>query len=489
MKNLHILFSLLLIGTGWGLSGSESYSGLMDKAEKLTQRRYDPKSRAFKIKSRELDEILDSKEPRDKKIQRLKEYILELEEAGTGDPAQRMKANDPLKKVKEAAKKGNRDALFQLGMSYWEGQHQPRSFARALQCFSKAAAAGHQKSEFMLALAVWQGKGTIPDPAKAFNRFGKLYRKGFRAAGIPLGILCYEGNGTAKDHAAAVKYLLDGSSDRKNLPVVFYPEAVLGRIYYSGGYGVKADPGKAAEYLKAADDPESLFLLGRLYCAGKGLAKNEAAAVERFKAAAEKGHLLAGLELGRMYHLGQGVRKDDRLAVRYITPAADHDSPQGTASLILAEIYADPQSPVRDDRNAFHYYRQAARKGNPEACYRCGYMLVNGIGSDKDAAGAWEYLKAAANANHALAACLCGELQYNAKHVKESIPYFRKAADLDHAPAIRKFAGMALNGQGMEADPELAIRYLKKLGGRADVSDLELLADRKSTRLNSSHGY
>ena len=35
---------------------------------------------------------------------------------------------------------------------------------------------------------------------------------------------------------------------------------------------------------------------------------------------------------------------------------------------------------------------------------------------------------------------------------------------------------MALNGQGMKADPELAIRYLKKLGGRADVSDLELLA-------------
>ena len=474
MKNLCLLCCLLLIGAECVSSGAESYSGLMDRAEKLTLKRYDPKSRAYKIKSRELDEILDSKEAREKKIQRLKDYIQELEEAG--DTTKGKKANDPLKSMKEAAQKGDHEALFKLGMSYWKGHQQPRSYARALQCFTKAAAAGHKNSEFMLALAVWQGKGAIPDPAKAFNLFGKLYRNGFGPAGIPLGILCYDGTGTEKDYAAAVKYLLAGLSDRKVMPLGFCPEAVLGRIYYYGGHGVKADCGKAAGYLKAADDPESLFLLGSLYHEGKGLAKNDAAAVNCFKAAAEKGHLAAGLELGRMYHLGQSVKKDDSLAVRYLTPAADHDLPNGTASLVLAEIYADPKSPVRDDRNAFHYYRQSARKGNPEACYRCGFMLVNGVGCEKDPAGAWEYLKAAASANHASAAWLCGELQYKAKHVKESIPYFRKAADLDHVDAIRKFAGMALNGEGMKADPKLAIRYLKKLGVRARTDDLELLA-------------
>ncbi|MBR4663765.1 MAG: sel1 repeat family protein, partial [Lentisphaeria bacterium] len=89
---------------------------------------------------------------------------------------------------------------------------------------------------------------------------------------------------------------------------------------------------------------------------------------------------------------------------------------------------------------------------------------------------AMEYLKAAAKAGHAAAAWQCGELEFGAKRVKESIPYYRQAADLDHVEAIRKFAGLALNGQGMKADPELAIRYLKKLGGRAEVYDLELLA-------------
>jgi len=475
MKKISLWCGLLLFGAAGGLFGTESYSSLMDKAEKMTSKRYDPKSRAFKIKSRELDDILESSEPREKKIQRLKDFIHEMEEEQTGgDPHA---ADDPLRKLKADAEKGDPESLYRLGVICWEGRLQIRSFTRALQCFTRAAAAGHRKSQFMLALADWQGKGVIPDPVKAFKEFEKLYKAGFLPAGIPLGIMCYDGAGTAKNYAAAEKYLLAGLPHKKDIPVGFGLEAVLGRIYYYGGYGVKADPVKAVRYLKAAGgDPGSMFLLGSIYRAGKGVPENNAEAAVCFKAAADKGNLNAGLELGRMYLLGQGVKKDDRLAVQYLRPAADHDQPDGSAALLLAGIYADPKSPVHDDANAFYYYRQTARKGNVEGCYRCGMMLLNGTGTEKDPAGAAEYLKAAAKAGHPAAAWQCGELEFGAKRVKESIPYYRQAADLDHTEAIRKFAGLALNGQGMKADPELAIRYLKKLGGRADVYDLELLA-------------
>ncbi|MBQ6598888.1 MAG: SEL1-like repeat protein [Lentisphaeria bacterium] len=472
MKKLCLWCGLLLFGAAGGLFGTESYSSLMDKAEKLTLKRYDPKSRAFKIKSRELDDILESKDPREKKIQRLKDFIREMEEERNGGVP-----DDPLRKLKADAEKGDPESLYQLGVIYWEGRQQIRSYARALQYFTRAAAAGHRKSQFMLLLADWQGKGVIPDPRKAFQGFEKLYLAGFLPAVIPLGIMSYEGAGTAKNYVTAEKYLLAGLPYKKDVPVGFDPEAVLGRIYYYGGYGVKADSDKAVKYLKASEgDAESMFLLGSIYHAGKGVPQNHAEAVVRFKAAVEKGNFNAGLELGRMYHLGQGVKKDDRQAVQYLRPVADHGYPDGSAALLLAGIYADPKSPVHDDANAFHYYRQTARKGNVEGCYRCGMMLLNGTGTGKDPAGALEYLKAAAKAGHAAAAWQCGELEFGAKRVKESIPYYRQAADLDHVEAIRKFAGLALNGQGMKADPELAIRYLKKLGGRAEVSDLELLA-------------
>ncbi|MBE6373760.1 MAG: sel1 repeat family protein [Lentisphaerae bacterium] len=473
MKKFCLWCGLLLFGAAGGLFGTESYSSLMDKAEKMTLKRYDPKSRAFKIKSRELDDILESSEPREKKIQRLKDFIREME----GDQKGR-EPDDPLRKLKADAEKGDPESLYQLGVIYWTGrQQQIRSYTRALQCFTRAAAADHRKSQFMLVLADWQGKGVIPDPGKAFPGFEKLYRAGFLPAGIPLGIMCYEGTGTAKNYVTAEKYLLAGLPHKKDIPVGFDPEAVLGRIYYYGGYGVKADPGKAVHYLKASErDAESMFLLGSIYRAGKGGTENNAEAAVCFKAAAEKGNLNAGLELGRMYYFGQGVKKDDRLAVQYLRPVVDHGHPDGAAALLLAGIYADPKSPVHDDTDAFYYYRQAARKGNAEGCYRCGMMLLNGTGTGKDPAGAMEYLKAAAKAGNAAAAWQCGELEFGAKRVKESIPYYRQAADQDQVEAIRKFAGLALNGQGMKADPELAIRYLKKLGGRAEVYDLELLA-------------
>lgn len=476
MKKL-CLWCGLLLGAAGGLFGTESYSGLMDKAEKMTLKRYDPKSRAFKIKSQELDEILESGNPREKKIRRLKDFIREMEEEQNGGNPHAGRPDDPLRKLKADAEKGDPESLYQLGVIYWTGRQQIRSYARALQYFTRAAAAGHRKSELMLALADWQGKGVIPNQGKAFKKFEKLYKSGFLPAGIPLGIMCYEGTGTAKNYVTAEKYLLAGLPYKKDVPVGFDPEAVLGRIYYYGGYGVKADPGKAVRYLKAAGgDAGLMFLLGNIYRGGKGVPENNAEAAVCFKAAAEKGNRRAGLELGRMYLFGQGVKKDDLLAVQYLRPAADHGLPDGSAALLLAGIYADPKSPVHNDADAFYYYRQAARKGNAEGCYRCGMMLLNGTGTGKDPAGAMEYLKAAAKAGHAAAAWQCGELEFGAKRVKESIPYYRQAADLDQVEAIRKFAGLALNGQGMKADPELAIRYLKKLGGRAEVADLELLA-------------
>ncbi|MBO4630892.1 MAG: sel1 repeat family protein, partial [Lentisphaeria bacterium] len=162
--------------------------------------------------------------------------------------------------------------------------------------------------------------------------------------------------------------------------------------------------------------------------------------------------------------------------VRYLNPAADHDSPHAEAAMLLAEIYADPASPVRNDSLAFHYFQAAAEKGSPGAFYHCGFMRMNGIGTEKNQQSALEYLSAAAKQGNAEAAFLCGEIEAQAGHPQKSISHYRQAADSNHAGAIRKFSAMAIGGQGMKADPELGIRYLKKLGTRSEISDLEQLA-------------
>ena len=67
MKKCYWCLILSGIGSLIPLAGAESYSELMDRAERLTAQRYDRNSRAFKIKSAELDEILDSEEDKEVK--------------------------------------------------------------------------------------------------------------------------------------------------------------------------------------------------------------------------------------------------------------------------------------------------------------------------------------------------------------------------------------------------------------------------------------
>ena len=482
MKKRFFPLCVLVLWSGLILRGTESYSELMDRAEKLMAARYERTSRAFKIKSAELDEILDSEATREEKIRRLKAFIGELESSRKTErqnPSSSEKSfpvsSDSLKDIEAAAAKNDPEALYRLGLIYWEGKLLPRSMSRAVRCFKPSAARGYAPSRLMLAVACLNGKGVIPDEKKAFSMFRKLFDEGYAAAGIPLGVLYYEGRGTDKDCAEAEKCFLKGLPEKHRLPVDFAPEAFLGRIYYEGGCGVKQNFAEAVKYLKSAvQDRESQYLLGGLYRDGRGIPRNFPAAFECFRRAAEKGHLHAGIALGRMYHLGQGVSKDDLSAVRWLMPAADREIHE--AAMLLAEICLDKKSPARNDADALRYCRIAARHGDREACFRCGRMILSGIGTGKDAQSALEYLRAAAGKGHAEAAFLCGDIELAAGHESRSVAYYRQAADRGHAAAVRKFAVMAVNGQGMKADPGLGIRYLKKLGGQAEISDLEMLA-------------
>ena len=481
MKKFFFCSFLILCCMSLFPSGGESYSGLMDRAEKLTQQRYDRNSRAFKIKSQELDDILDSKADRNEKIKRLKEFIRELETDGKKSPAPAVPAEkpgagaeDPFRALKEAAGRGEAEACHRLGVLYWEGKQVPRSLTRARSFFLRAAKKNYVPSLLMLAVADMNGKGVIPDEKKAFVRLAELYGQGYAAAGLPLGILYYEGRGTEKNYVKAAECLRRGLSMKSGIPVEFHPETALGRMFYFGGYGLNPEPSEAVKYLSAArPDPENRYLLGLLFLEGRGTVRNPAAAADCFRQAASFSHLPAGKALGRMYYQGTGVEKDDLEAVRYLVPAADRGDAE--AAMLAGKICADPKSPAADEKEALRCYRMAARQGNPEAQYLCGRMIRAGIGTEKNENAALEYLRSAAAQGHAEAAFLCGEAELSAKHPDRSVAYFRRAAEKNHPEAIRMLAGMALGGSGMKADPEQGIRYLKQLAGQGDRSAQEQL--------------
>ncbi len=82
-----------------------------------------------------------------------------------------------------------------------------------------------------------------------------------------------------------------------------------------------------------ADIAEELYNFGQCYETGIGVDKNEAEAVNWYRAAADQGHADASLTLARCYKFGIGVRKNIAKAAKWLHVATERGVPN--AKLLL----------------------------------------------------------------------------------------------------------------------------------------------------------
>ena len=87
----------------------------------------------------------------------------------------------------------------------------------------------------------------------------------------------------------------------------------------------------------AAGDPDAMFNLAQAYRLGRGLERDEASALQLYRAASDKGHIQAADVLGLM--LFQGGQKFE--ALPYIRAAADRGDPRSQYLLGLAHFNGD----------------------------------------------------------------------------------------------------------------------------------------------------
>jgi len=144
--------------------------------------------------------------------------------------------------VRRAAKAGNPEAQFRLGVMYGNGDGVALDHAEAIRWFEKAAAQDHQNALITMAWMYASGAGVDADE----DRARELYLK---AAGL-------------------------GSSKA---------QYVVGTMYRFAQYGVEKDIAKAVDwYLKAANQgmATAQFALGRMLMEGKGVEQDDAAALQ-----------------------------------------------------------------------------------------------------------------------------------------------------------------------------------------------------------------
>ena len=188
-----------------------------------------------------------------------------------------------------------------------------------------------------------------------------------------------------------------------------------------------ADP-SIADLTAAAEkgDPAAQTALSFRYRDGKGVPRDNAAALKWARLAADQGHP-AGLDaVGWHYYRGLGVKQNFDVSAGYFRSAAKKGNAFGQQN--LAASYFSGSGVEQDYKLAFEWWEKAAKQGNSEAMLRLGTVLAAGDGIDPDEAKAAEWCEKSAAAGNTDALLLLGELKRRAGKFDEAKGVWEKAA-------------------------------------------------------------
>jgi TPR repeat protein len=141
-------------------------------------------------------------------------------------------------------------------------------------------------------------------------------------------------------------------------------------------------------------DPNAEFLLGMLYDAGNGVARDPSAAASWYRRAADQNHLLAQVYLGALFYTGQGVRQDYAEAMHWFQVPAESGNDQ--AQFYLGSMYATGSGVEKDESKAIQWLTKSATQRNTRAMGMLAVALFSRARDDQDLveAYAWSHLAA-----------------------------------------------------------------------------------------------
>jgi len=255
----------------------------------------------------------------------------------------------------------------------------------------------------------------------------------------------------------------------------------IGRIY-SDGLGVEIDMDKANNYYKKAlsrfQRVESQkaweyteYRIGKMYAQGLGTEKDLKTAAYWFNLSARKKYKYAQYSIGSLYYRGQGVEQNFQTAFSLYLKSAKQGFPY--ADFEVAKMYRDGTGINKDTKESNHFFKKAFvgfEKLEKQSCddkiqYRLGWMLQNGIGTNRDIVKAKEYFGKSAKfgnnfACYSLAKIILEEDNPTDEEVKKAIDYMHIASDNGNKFAQYSLGKIYLEGKHTVKDIKKAITLL-----------------------------
>ncbi len=116
-----------------------------------------------------------------------------------------------LQELEKAAKAGDAQAFYNLGIFYHEGKAVPRDPEQAVAFYKRGAEKGSVLAAFNLAQAYRKGEGVAVDYAQAARWYEFAAKRGDYRAGNELGILYVEGKGVRADRIEGFAWIYTGT--------------------------------------------------------------------------------------------------------------------------------------------------------------------------------------------------------------------------------------------------------------------------------------
>ena len=252
-----------------------------------------------------------------------------------------------------------------------------------------------------------------------------------------------------------------------------YTEYRIGKMV-AAGLGTEQNYLQAADWLALSANEKykyAQYSLGGLYYHGKGVEQDHETAFALYTRSADQSFPYASFELGKMLRDGIGCVKNQPDADRRFKEAflgfvsLEEKGRDDKLQYRLVWILLNGVGAQKDETKAKKYFEKAATVGNPFACYQLAKLILSDeTASPPEVEKALGYLRQAVEAENPYAAYFLGKLYEKGQHVPqntaEAVRLYTLSAEQDNDFAAYRLGKLYLGGGGVLKDVEAAIRWL-----------------------------
>ena len=207
-----------------------------------------------------------------------------------------------------------------------------------------------------------------------------------------------------------------------------------------------------------------------------------ATGLQLLRGSAEKGCIVAMLNLGYLLEGGKFVRKNDNEAFHWFSQAADTGNAE--EELQLGGCYHYGLGTTQDFSMAAKYFRLSADQTNYVAMKSLGYLLMNGYGAKTNVAEAEHWFMRAANEGGNHRAMYNLGVIYSLKYpdtnaMVEGFKWMKQSAELGDALAAQELANFYYRGWGGTETNLASYRYWRLKAATLGDFEAEVLVRRE----------